>query len=107
MKTLPEDPRLARLLQLAVELMQPAPAPEPSPYYSQHDSPLGSALHRSLANTGRLPAYRVKRLVLIKRDEVHAYIESHRIQPRPPKDADRPEEPTTKRPDPLKAVENL
>ena len=49
----------------------------PDGYYSQHDSPLGRRRHLDLARRGLLPRRKVGRLVLVRKADVHAFIELH------------------------------
>lgn len=70
------------LIRGLVELLEsPASSSEPSPYYTQHDSPLGRTRHLELIRSGAIPGYRTGRLVFAKRVDVHAYIESHPVRP--------------------------
>lgn len=52
-----------------------------SPYYDQDNSPLGKRRHLELCRSGELTAYKHGRLRLVKRDEMHAYIEANPIKP--------------------------
>ena len=56
------------------ELLQP---PTASPqYYSQLDSPLGRRRHLELARRGTLPRKKVGRMVLVRREDLDAFIDS-------------------------------
>ncbi len=46
------------------------------PYYHQADSPLGKRRHLELVRRGVLAGHKAGRLVLVRRDDVHAYIEA-------------------------------
>lgn len=46
-------------------------------YYSQNDSPLGRRRHLELAREGTLPNRKVGRQVLVRRDDMHSFIDSH------------------------------
>jgi hypothetical protein len=59
------------------------PAPEPSPYYWQGDSPLGRERHLRLVRCGELEGFEIGRRVFVRRDEVHTYIEKHPAKLRP------------------------
>jgi hypothetical protein len=63
-------PYLRKLLGRADDNPQPV-------FYSQNDSPLGRRRHLELVRRGLLTGRKVRRLVLVPRDEVHAFIERH------------------------------
>ena len=48
-------------------------------WVSQKESPLGRAKHLALVRGGALQGYKVGRQVFVKRDEIHAYIQKHRL----------------------------
>jgi hypothetical protein len=63
---------------------------QPPRYYSQHDSPLGKRRHLELCKAGALTGYHEGRKVLVKSEDVHAYIERQRtpgprVVTRPPR----------------------
>lgn len=49
----------------------------PKDYYDQHTSPLGKRKHLELARSGKVASRKVRRSVLIRRDDLNAYIEKH------------------------------
>lgn len=50
-------------------------------YVDQKNSPLGSRLHCRLVRSGELPGYRAGRRILVRRADLDAYLERHRIAP--------------------------
>jgi hypothetical protein len=74
---------LSLLAELAAELAKsadPAPAVEPV-YYDQTDSPLPRDTYLRLVRSGKLVGYKVAGRLLVKRVDMHAFIEAHRVQP--------------------------
>lgn len=63
---------------LADHLERQAPSDE---YYDQENSPLPPHTHALLVRTGLLPGFKVARRVLVKRKDMHAYIERHKVEP--------------------------
>ena len=61
---------------LREQLAHTDPKSEPV-FYSQNGSPLGRRRHLELVRRGLLVGRKVRRLVLVARDEVHAFIERH------------------------------
>jgi excisionase family DNA binding protein len=59
-------------------------------FYSQANSPLGRRRHLELARRGTLQARKVGRLVLVPREDVHAFIERHPARPRASESAEDP-----------------
>lgn len=49
-------------------------------YYDQRDSPLGKE-HARLVRSGKLSGFKIGRRILIKRSDVHAFIELHKVKP--------------------------
>ena len=69
--------------QRALELLL-ADANEPAtPYYTQHDSPLGKRLHLKAIRAGDLTGWRRGRKVFAYRTDVHQYIESNKVEAKP------------------------
>jgi hypothetical protein len=50
-------------------------------YYDQESSPLPAHIHTLLVRTGALPGFKVARRVLVRRDDMHAYIAQHKVEP--------------------------
>jgi len=50
-------------------------------YYDQDSSPLPAYTHALLVRTGLVPGFKVARRVLVKRKDLHAYIERHKVEP--------------------------
>ena len=50
-------------------------------YYDQDSSPLPAYTHALLVRTGLVPGFKVARRVLVRRKDLHAYIERHRSNP--------------------------
>jgi hypothetical protein len=50
-------------------------------YYDQDSSPLSAHAHALLVRTGLVPGFKVARRVLVKRRDLHAYIERHKVEP--------------------------
>ncbi|MEI9939301.1 MAG: hypothetical protein WDO69_18930 [Pseudomonadota bacterium] len=50
-------------------------------YYDQESSPLPPHTHALLVRTGLVPGFKVARRVLVKRKDLHAYIELHKVEP--------------------------
>ncbi len=63
---------------LADHLERGAPSAE---YYDQETSPLPPHTHALLVRTGLVPGFKVARRVLVKRKDLHAYIELHKVEP--------------------------
>ena len=70
------DPFAALAEALAPHLVRHLQLPAERAFYSQHDSPLGRRQHLELARSGAIESYKVGRLVLVRRDELHRFIES-------------------------------
>lgn len=51
-------------------------------FYSQKDSPLGRRTHLELVRNGALKGSKLGKLVLVRRDVMHEYIEAHEIEPK-------------------------
>lgn len=62
------------------------PCAEQREFYSQHDSLLGRRQHLELARSGALASFKVGRLVLVRRDAMHRFIESHATRATPEAD---------------------
>jgi hypothetical protein len=50
-------------------------------YYDQKNSPLPPHTHALLVRTGLVPGFKVARRVLVRRKDMHAYIELHKVEP--------------------------
>ncbi|HWA29024.1 MAG TPA: helix-turn-helix domain-containing protein [Lacunisphaera sp.] len=50
-------------------------------YYDQKNSPLTPDTHMRLVRCGALPGYKVGGRILVKRADMHAFIEAHKVQP--------------------------
>lgn len=72
------------------EGLQVSDSPSEPAFYSQANSPLGRRRHLELARLGTLHAKKVGRLVLIPREDVHAFIERHPARPRTSENPDNP-----------------
>lgn len=55
-------------------------------YYDQESSPLPSATHCRLVRRGAIEGFKVHGRVLVRRAEMHRYIESHKVEPLPAAD---------------------
>jgi excisionase family DNA binding protein len=83
MKTKP-DKVVALLEALTEELRREAEA-EPGPlYYDQTNSPLPRDTFLRLVRSGKVTGFKVNRLVLVKRSELHDFIEAHKVNPQLP-----------------------
>lgn len=71
------------------DCLQTTHASDPA-FYSQANSPLGRRRHLELARCGTLRAKKVGRLVLVARDDVHAFIEKHPARAHAADDQDDP-----------------
>lgn len=70
--------QFAKALVPHLQELMPTTVSPPVAYYHQGDSPLGRRLHLALVRKEVLTGRKVGRKVLVRRDEVHAYIESQR-----------------------------
>lgn len=50
-------------------------------YYDQDSSPLPPHSHTQLVRTGLVAGFKVARRLLVRRKDMHAYIERHRVEP--------------------------
>lgn len=50
-------------------------------YVDQRSSPLGKRLHCRAVRSGALPGFRAGRRILVRRADLEAYLERHRITP--------------------------
>jgi excisionase family DNA binding protein len=57
-------------------------------WVDQKSSPLGKNRHLALARTGKIPSKKVGQLVLIRRDDLNAYLEREGISRSRPTDED-------------------
>jgi len=55
--------------------------PHSAEYYDQENSPLPPHTHALLVRTGLVPGFKVARRVLVRRKDMHAYIERHKVEP--------------------------
>ena len=50
-------------------------------YYDQESSPLPPHTHALLVRSGLVPGFKVARRILVKRKDLHAYIDLHKVEP--------------------------
>ncbi len=80
----PPNKVVALLEALTEELRREAEA-EPGPiYYDQTNSPLPRETYLRLVRAGKVTGFKVNRLVLVKRAELHDFIEAHKVDPQLP-----------------------
>jgi hypothetical protein len=70
--------------ELAVKLEGKAPATESQEYYDQTTSPLPRKTHCRLVRQGKLDGFKVAGHVYVKRADMHAFIEAHKVDPQLP-----------------------
>lgn len=107
-----EEKPLSRqeLILRIVELVEASAKFPEERYYTQYDSPLGRTRHSLLARRGALQGYKVGRTIYILREDVHKFIEEHKIEPtnpeipKPKRATERTQAPV---PNPLDAVKGL
>ncbi len=58
-------------------------------YYDQDSSPLPT-MHALLVRTGKVPGFKVNRRILVRKSDMHAFIERHRVQPTSTLEAEGP-----------------
>lgn len=75
---------VALLEALTEELRREAEAEPGSIYYDQTNSPLPRETYLRLVRTGKVTGFKVNRLVLVKRAELHEFIEAHKVDPQLP-----------------------
>ena len=73
--------RLAALYAELSQVHQRLAAAAGDEFIDQSASPLGSRLHCRLVRAGELPGYRAGRRVLVRRADLEAYLQQHRIKP--------------------------
>ena len=56
-------------------------AAQDAEYYDQDNSPLPAHTHAQLVRAGLVAGFKVARRVLVKRRDMHAYIELHKVEP--------------------------
>jgi excisionase family DNA binding protein len=69
------------LIPYVLDRLQISDSQSDPAFYSQANSPLGRRRHLELARRGTLQGRKVGRLVLVPREEVHAFIELHPARP--------------------------
>jgi hypothetical protein len=50
-------------------------------YYDQRTSPLGARAHCGMVRSGAIPGFRAGRRILVRRVDLDAYLERHRVVP--------------------------
>ena len=83
MKTKPSKV-VALLEALTEELRRETGEAPDAVYYDQTDSPLPREAHCRLVRTGKLEGFKVAGRILVRRDDMHAFIEAHKVEPRLP-----------------------
>jgi hypothetical protein len=73
--------RLAALYAELADVHRRLASDEGALYYDQRSSPLGPRLHCGLVRSGAIPGFRAGRRILIRRVDLDAYLERHRIEP--------------------------
>jgi hypothetical protein len=59
---------------------------ESAMYYDQTNSPLTRETHCRLVRLGKVPGFKVAGRILVRRSDLHDYIESNRVVPQLPDD---------------------
>lgn len=72
---------VALLEELTEELRREQGSVPEALYYDQTNSPLTRETHCRLVRAGKLPGYKVAGRVLVKRDDMHAFIDSCKVEP--------------------------
>lgn len=77
--------KVVALLEALTEELRRETSEAPSPvYYDQTNSPLPRETHCRLVRSGKLTGFKVAGRILVKRDDMHAFIESFRVEPHIP-----------------------
>jgi excisionase family DNA binding protein len=89
-------PKAKNTRELLVELAESVAdaldsASRESEFYDQRSSPLPTRTYTQLVRRGEVPGYKVKGRILVRRSDLHEYIERHRVAPRK---VERPEDPS-------------
>jgi hypothetical protein len=83
MKTKPN--KVVALLEALTEELRREADVEPGPvYYDQTSSPLPRETHCRLVRAGKLTGFKVAGRILVRRDDMHTYIESFKVEPHIP-----------------------
>jgi hypothetical protein len=83
MKTKPN--KVVELLEMLTEELRKETEAQPGPvYYDQTNSPLPRETHCRLVRSGKLTGFKVAGRILVKRDEMHSFIESFKVEPHIP-----------------------
>lgn len=57
-------------------------------YYDQTNSPLPRNTHNRMVRLGKVPGFKVAGRILVKRSDMHDFIQSHKVNPVLPMDED-------------------